>query len=144
MKKSLLALSIMALISAPAFATTTEDALRLVPGGKLLSEKPDEIKIQTPNGGVVEVEFNRNGKLDEASGNSVELDLFIPENGLLSLKDAVIALKKEGKIAVGDWSIDNNMISGWYYEFEGFESGKKMDYTLDAKTGKLVNAEIDD
>lgn len=144
MKKSFLGLSLLTLLSANAFATISEEALKFVPGGKVLSEKVDEVKIQVPNGGVVEVEFDRSGKLDEASGDSVDNDIFVPSNGILSLKEAVAALKKEGKVAVGDWSIDNSMIKGWYYKFEGFEQGKKMDYTLDAKTGKLLDAKLDD
>lgn len=143
MKKSLFAVSLLSLITNNAFATISDDALKYVPGGKVLSQKADEVKVQSPNGSVVEVEF-KSGKFDEASGNAVDQDIFVPETGMLSLKDAVAALKKEGKVAVGEWSIDNNIIKGWHYEFEGFEQGKKMDYVVDAKTGKLLNAEIDD
>ena len=143
MKKSLFAFTIVSLLSTQAFATITDDALKYVPGGKIVAQKIDEVKVQTPNGTVVEVEFT-SGKLDEASGNAVDQDIFVPEDGMMSLKDAVAALKKEGKVAVGEWSIDNNLIKGWHYEFEGFEQGKKMDYEVDAKTGKLLSAEIDD
>lgn len=145
MKTSILIFSLFMTLSTTAFASAiTDEALRYVPGGKVLSEQIDEVKVQTPMGGVIEVEFNRSGKFDEASGDSVEQDVFAPENGLLSLKDALAALKNAGKTAVGEWSIDHSLLAGWYYKFEGFEAGKKMDYTLDAKTGKLVKTEIDD
>ena len=145
MKKSFLfCLSSSLLLSTTAFAAISDDALKLVPGSKVLTQKADEVKVQAPNGGVIEVEFDRSGKLDEASGKLVDSDILVPENGMLTLKDAVAALKKEGKTAVGEWSLDNNLISGWRYEFEGFEQGKKMDYKLDAKTGKLLEAKIDD
>lgn len=145
MNKSLLSLSLLLVLSSPAMASALSDeALSYIPGGKVVAEKKDEVKVQGPNGSIIEVEFNRSGKFDEASGDSVDQDVFVPGNGILSLKEAVTALKKEGKSAVGEWSIDNSMIRGWYYEFEGFEAGNKMDYTLDAKTGKLLSVEIDD
>lgn len=145
MNKSLLSLSLLLVLSSTAMASAISDeALKYIPGGKVVSEKADEVKVQGPNGTIIEIEFNRSGKFDEASGDSVEQDVFVPGNDILSLKEAVAALKKEGKSAVGEWSIDNSMIRGWYYEFEGFEEGKKMDYTIDGKSGKLLSVEIDD
>ena len=144
MKKSLLAiLTITTLTTSGAFAGMAEDALKLVPGGKVVAEKAEEVKVQVPNGGIVEVEFQA-GKFEEASGDSVEHDIFIPGQGLLSLKDAVEAMKKAGKTPVGEWSLDNSFLKGWHYEFEGHENGKKMDYIVDAKSGKLLDAKVDD
>ena len=144
MRKNFLGLlSVAVLLNGNVFAGIASDAVKYVPGGKVVQEKAEEVKIQTPAGTIVEVEFDRAGKFEEASGDSVENDVFVPGEGLLSLKDAVDSLKKAGKTPVGDWSLDSSLIRGWHYEFEGFENGKKMDYVLDAKTGKLISSEID-
>lgn len=118
-------------------ATMQEKVQKYVPQGKIIQEKNDEVKVQTPNGTIVEIEFKRNGNLEEASGDNVEKDVFIPGEGLLSLKDAHAAMTKAGKTAQGDWSLDDSMLKGWHYEFEGVENGKNMEYTVDAKTGKI-------
>lgn len=144
MKKLLGITSLVLVISGSAFAKISDDALKFVPGGKIVQEKAEEVKVQTPAGSVVEVEFDRGGKFEEASGDSVDNDIFVPGNGILSLKDAVAALKKDGKSPVGEWSLDDSVLKGWHYEFEGFENGKKMDYVVDAKTGKLTDSKADD
>jgi uncharacterized membrane protein YkoI len=140
-----LALGFLVFTSATSIAATMqENALKYVPGGKIIQEKKNEIKVQTPDGSIVEVEFKRNGNLEEASGDTVEKDIFVPGEGLLSLKDAYAAMTKAGKKPVGDWSLDESMIKGWHYEFEGVENGKNMDYVVDAKTGKIVDSKVDD
>ena len=140
-----LALGLCFLTSAGAMAATmSEKALKYVPGGKVIQEKKDEVKVQTPNGSIVEIEFKRNGDLEEASGDTVDKDIFVPGEGLLSLKDAYAAMTKAGKAPVGDWSLDKSMMKGWHYEFEGAENGKNMDYVVDAKTGKIVDSQEDD
>jgi uncharacterized membrane protein YkoI len=139
-----LALSFIVLSSTGAMAATMqENALKYVPGGKIVQEKKNEIKVQTPNGTIVEIEFKRNGNLEEASGDTVDKDIFVPGEGLLSLKDAYAAMTKAGKQPVGDWSLDDSMLKGWHYEFEGLEDGKNMDYVVDAKTGKILESKVD-
>jgi uncharacterized membrane protein YkoI len=135
----------LALISLPAFAATdfTKAALKLVPGGSVQAVKKDEVIVKTPAGTFVEIEFNRDGTLDEASGDMAQKDVFVPGNGLLSLADAVAAMKKEGKEVSGEWNLDKDFMREWEYEFEGMENGKSMEYTMNAKTGKLIKSEFD-
>lgn len=125
-------------------ATQGESALKMVPGGKVLQEKEKEVRIQTTNGSIVELEFKRNGDFEEASGHAVDKDNFVPGQNLMSLKDAVASVKKTGKTPVGNWSLEESMMKGWHYEFEGMENGKSMDYVVDAKTGKLKESRVDD
>lgn len=130
--------------SFPIFASEHSDAaLKMIPGGKVLQEKTREVVVLTPNQTTIEVEFKKNGKFEEASGNNLDKDIFVPEKGLMSLQEAVALLKKEGKAPVGEWSFEESLFGNFYYEFEGFEAGKKMEYHVDAKTGKIT-AEIDD
>lgn len=126
----------------PLLAAVSQDqALKYVPGAKVLRDDGYEFKLQTPKGTVVEVELNRDGSLDEASGKSIAAgDVFIPGEGRISLADALSALKKEGKVPRGEWSFEKSMLKGWVYEVEGMEDGKEMEYKIDAKTGKLVKA----
>jgi uncharacterized membrane protein YkoI len=81
--------------------------------------------------------------LDEASGKMAKKDAFIPGNGLISLEEAVMAMQKEGKTVEGEWSLDKDFLRDWEYEFEGIEDGKHYEYTLNAKTGKLIKSEAD-
>lgn len=143
MKKKILALLTITMISGGAFAKISDDALKFVPGGKIIQEKKDEVKVETPAGSVVEVEFDRKGKFEEASGDSIMNDLFVPGDGLMALKDAVAMTQKQGKTLTGEWSLDKSMMKGWYYKFEGSENGKKMDYLVDAKTGKILESKVD-
>lgn len=142
--KSLLVPALI-LLSLPAMASKlTDQALKYVPGAEVLEEKGDEVKLKTASGTVVEVEFDRSGKLDEASGKSVEKDVFVPGDSLISLADASKALTKEGKKPVGEWSLDDSLVRGWHFEFEGYENGKKFEYLVDAKSGKLLKSKADD
>ena len=119
-------------------------ALKFVPGGEIVQEKLREVKVKTPKGTIVEIEFNGDGSFEEASGDNLEKDIFVPETGLVTLENAVESLKKEGKSPVGDWELDHSFLSGWGYKFEGYENGQKFDYYVDAKTGKLVKSKLDD
>lgn len=142
--KTILCLLIVISTSSAFAGSIKESALSYIPNGKVVQEKDKEVKVQTQNGTIVEVEFTMTGAFEEASGDSIEQDVFVPGDGLLSLADAVGALKKAGKTPSGDWSLDKSFVKGWHYEFEGYESGKKMDYVVDAKTGKLLESTIDD
>lgn len=118
-------------------------ALSFVPGGKVLQEKYDEVKIQTAKGSIIEVEFTRSGKFDEASGNNAAEDAFKAPNGLVSLETAVKGLKDAKKQPTAEWSLDSSIVKGWIYEFEGYENGQEMEYYVDAKTGKFLKASVD-
>lgn len=125
-------------------ADTTHLALKFVPGATVVQEKDKEIKLRTTAGTLVEIEFDAAGNFEEASGDNVERDIFIPDQKLLSLEVAASKLKSEGKSPVGEWSLEHIFLKGWHYEFEGYENGQKYNYVVDAKNGKLANKKLDD
>lgn len=147
MKTSISKLSSMALVLIVGLwslaATAAPNPLQYVPEGKLLEAEKNEYKIQTPDGSVVEIEFTRKGELSEASGDLVDKDVFVPGQGLLSLSQAVEAIKEQGKNPVGEWSLEYSMLRGWYYEFEEILNGQKMEYVVSAKDGKILKSKID-
>lgn len=125
-------------------ATLIESANKMVPESKLILQDGSELSLQTPKGTLVEVEFNNDGSIDEASGNSATHgDVFLPPGNLMNLNDAITALQKAGKSPTGDWTFEKSIIHGWVYEFEGSENGKMMEYLLDAKSGKLLKSRRD-
>lgn len=131
-------LTVLSLLSGVVLASHGEKALKYVPGGTVVSEKKDEFKIKTANGKIVEVELDRNGKLDEASGYSIE-DQFVPGGDLKPLNEVVAMLQKEGKNLTGEWSFDRSTTRGWYYEFDGQdEKGRDLEVKVDAKTGNII------
>lgn len=116
----------------------------IVPDGEIVQEKEREYKVRTKQGSIVEVEFERNGVFEEASGKSVEKDVLVPGEGLISLSAAVESLKKAGKVSSGDWSLEKSFIKGWVYEFEGFEQGREVEYLINAENGKFLETRVDD
>jgi len=51
-------------LSSQAFASeSSETALKMIPGGKVIQEKTREVMVLTPNQSTIEVEFKRNGKV---------------------------------------------------------------------------------
>ncbi len=123
--------------------TVPTNPLQFVPNGKLLQSEGKEYKIQTPEGSVVEVELNRKGELDEASGDLAEKDVFVPGQGLLALDQALNAVKEQGKSPSGEWSLEYSMIRGWYYEFNEKLNGQEIEYLVSAKDGKILKEKID-
>ena len=87
-----LSLFIFTLTPVGASADISKNALEYVPNGTLVSHDDDEVKIKTPSGTIIEVEFNKEGTLREASGNSVSKDIFVPGNKLLTLEAAAQAM----------------------------------------------------
>ncbi|GEM_PF-1627388 len=131
--------------SLPAYAKKVSEAqmkeslTKLVPESKVVKKDGDEYEVMTPKNTIVEVEFNRDGSVDEASGDAAAVgDAFVPGNGMISLAEAIESLKKSGKTAAGDWSYKKSFTNGWVYEFEGLENGKDMEYQVSAKDGSLV------
>lgn len=118
-------------------------ALKYVPGGEIVVEKKDEVKVKTPKGGIVEVEFKRNGDFEEASGKNASQDVFQPPFDLVPLSKAVKGLKDAKKEASGEWSLDSSYSKGWHYEFEAYEDGKEVEYLVDAKNGKFLKSKVD-
>lgn len=131
--------------SFPAYAKKVSEAqlkeslTKLVPESKVVKKDGDEYEVMTPKNTVVEVEFNRDGSVDEASGDSaMGGDVFVPGNGMIALGAAVESLKKSGKTGTGDWEYKKSFRNGWVYEFEGRENDKDMEYQISAKDGSLV------
>lgn len=120
-----------------------KEAIKYVPAGTLEVAERDEAKVRTAQGTIVEIELNRDGSLDEASGELAQKDTLTPGQGLLSLTEAVAAMKKHGKNVEGEWSLDKDFLRDWEYEFEGMENGKEHEYSLNDKTGKLIESKPD-
>lgn len=118
-------------------------ALQYVPNGKIVEEKSDELKVQTATGSVIELDFDSSGALEEASGNVVDSDTMVPPQGLISLATAAESARKAGKNLSGKWKLNKSVLTDWRYEFDGFENGKEMEYTVDARTGKYLTAKAD-
>lgn len=118
--------------------------LKYVPEGKIVKSQAKEVKILTPAQTIVEVEFKMNGEFEEASGDDVTKDSFHPGQGLLSLQDAVKKATSEKRNFLGEWNLESNFFGGWAYEFEGYENNRKVEYVVDARTGKLLSQRDDD
>lgn len=116
----------------------------MVPDFQVLEKDGNEFDLLTKNKTVVEVEFANDLSVDEASGKAATAgDVFTPGGGLISLEEAVASLKKAGKSAKGEWSLEKSFTKGWIYEFEGEENGKRMEYSINAKNGSLVSSSRD-
>lgn len=143
--KKIISITLLGLISFGVTADTDfgKMATKLVPRGTVQQVDRDEVTVKTAAGTILEIEFNRDGSLDEASGDMATKDNFVPGNGLLELKDAVAALEKNGKKAEGEWSLDKDFMREWEYEFEGYENNQKYEYVINAKTGALLKSKRD-
>lgn len=143
--KTIITVLTLAILSSNAFSQDSSFKVEnYVPGGKVSQVKEKEVKVLTPNSTIVEIEFKASGEFEEASGDASTRDIFVPGQGLLSLSDAVASLAKAGKKADGEWSLEHSFLKGWVYEFNGIEGVKKMEYFVDAKTGKLLESRVDD
>lgn len=121
------------------------DAAKLVPEGKIVSQKADEIKVKTKSGTVVEIGVDMDGELEEASGGAAEKgDVFEPGEKLITLKAAVETLKKAGKTLQGEWIFEENEEGEWVYDIEGVEKKAAVDYIVNATNGKLMKTEVDE
>jgi uncharacterized membrane protein YkoI len=146
LRKYLGVLGLFFMISTIAVAAELNQAPEtLVPGGKILKTQKNEKEIQTPKGSIVEVEFSSSGVFEEASGDALTAgDVLVPGGDLLTLQAAQEAVVKAGKSPQGDWSLEKSFLHGWVYEFEGVEKGQKMDYFVDAHSGKILKEKKDD
>lgn len=136
---AVLGLSLPALAEKVSEGKMKESLTKLVPESKVVKQDGDEFEVSTAKQTIVEVEFNRDGTVEEASGDAaVAGDVFTPGNNMITLQQAVDSLKKAGKTPKGDWSYKKSFTNGWVYEFEGVENGKDMEYAVSAKDGKIV------
>lgn len=145
MKKILLSLLVISAFSAQgAFAQDlTQKALDYVENSTVFKVKKDEVEVLTANKTIVEIDFDRKGNLEEASGENVDLDNFNPKNGNLSLVEALNSIQALGETVHGEWSYEHEFQMGWYYEFNGIKNNVEYEFIIDAKTGKLLRSKID-
>lgn len=121
-----------------------EEAMKFVPGGSIVETKSDEVKIKSTKGGIVELEFKRNGELDEASGDMIESDSFVPGKEYLPLEKITAALKEQGYQLKGDWNYEKSLTKDWYYEVEAFQDNQEYELVVDAKTAKVMDKKRED
>ena len=108
-------------------------ALTMVPKGKLSDTFGRDFKIKTASGTKVEIEFRRNGKLEEAKGHNLNRgDEFEPGDGLLSLATVAQKLTGQGIKPEGHWLLEEDAELGWIYEV-----GNTI---INAKSGKIIKA----
>jgi hypothetical protein len=104
-------------------------ALSMVPRGRVIEVHGREFLVKTASGSKVNIEFHRNGSLQEASGKNLNQgDDLEPGDGLISLSTAARGVKMASPR--GYWTLENDQVLGWIYEFDlGI---------VDARTGKLL------
>lgn len=107
-------------------------ALSMVPRGKLFETIGRDFVIKTPAGTKIDIEFTRDGRLEEAKGvNLNKGDELEPGDGLLSLSSVARVLQSAGIKPQGLWMLERDTEMGWIYEFEG--------KIVSAKTGKILS-----
>lgn len=136
---------ILSIASLSAFAQVkAEDALKYVPGGSVVQTKVDEVKIRTPKGSIVEIEFTRGGTFEEASGDMIESDVFVPVGDYLPLEKVAAIVKELGYTLKGDWSYEKKFMRDWRYEVDALQNNLEYEIIVDAKTGKVLEERLDD
>ncbi|WP_413584547.1 PepSY domain-containing protein [Bdellovibrio sp. HCB274] len=145
-----LLLSVLMFSSMSVHAAKTDDSkmreslTKIVPAGNIVKQDGHEYKLTTAKNTLMEVEFNRDGTIDEASGDAAGAgDVLVPGEGRKTLEEVIKSLSVAGKKASGDWSFKKSYMHGWVYEVEGFEEGKKMEYLVSAKDGSLIKEKKD-
>jgi hypothetical protein len=123
---------VVMLFSHAAFSLTPDLAISMVPRGKLENQTGRDFVIKTVAGTKIGIEFERNGKFEEANGNNLNKgDELEPGDGLISLSSAAQTLVTKGISPQGHWVLDKDDKLGWVYEFENT--------LVDARTGKVIN-----
>jgi hypothetical protein len=110
-----------------------EVALTMVPKGKLAETIGRDFKVRTVSGTKIEIEFRRNGLLEEAKGQNLNRgDVFEPGDGLLSLATIAQKISQTGIKPDGQWLLEQDEDHGWIYEI-----GNTI---IDAKSGKVIKS----
>lgn len=114
-----------------------------VPGGTRLAAHGDDLHFKTPAGTVVEIELDRAGNPDEASGDAlISGDLLTPGEGRLDLAAIAARSKALGLAPTGDWSLE--LEHGlWVYEIEGLMGDARWSVELDATSGEELRRKRD-
>lgn len=113
-------------------AVTESQALSMVPRGKLDLQQGRDFTIKSLAGTKIRIEFRRNGKFEEASGDNLNKgDELEPGEGLISLGTAAQYIQEKGIKPEGHWSLEQDPKLGWIYEVN-------HKHIIDAKTGKSL------
>lgn len=92
-------------------------AKSMVPRGKIIEELGRDFIVRTKAGTNVKIEFDLDGKFQEASGKNLNQgDELEPGEGLISLSSAAQALQKTGISPEGYWLLEKDPKMGWIYE----------------------------
>lgn len=124
--------TLVMLFSHSAFSLTPDVAISMVPRGKLMDQSGRDFIIKTGAGTKIGIEFERNGKFQEAKGHNLNRgDELEPGDGLISLSTAAQSLVKKGIVPQGHWVLDHDANHGWVYEFENT--------LVNAKSGEVIS-----
>ncbi len=103
-----------------AYAGSPDVAISMVPRGKVVDTIGRDYRVRTIAGTKIELEFKRNGILEEAKGMNLNKgDDLEPGYGLISLSSAAQILQSMGKKPQGLWLLEKDEKMGWIYEFQG-------------------------
>jgi hypothetical protein len=116
-------------------------ALSMIPKGKLIARIAREYIIKTEAGTKIKLEFERNGKFEEASGLNLNRgDEFEPGMGLISLGTAARSLAGTGHDVKGDWNLEKDSTHGWVYEMAGETEGEVIFHLVNATSGQFIGS----
>jgi hypothetical protein len=116
-------------------------ALSMIPKGKLIARIAREYIIKTEAGTKIKLEFERNGKFEEASGLNLNRgDEFEPGMGLISLGTAARSLAGTGHDVKGDWNLEKDSTHGWVYEMAGETDGEVIFHLVNATSGQFIGS----
>jgi hypothetical protein len=132
---------LLSLLLSSAFASPL--VKELVPQGKIVSESPESIKVETVGKTQIELVFDDKGVLEEAYGKAAgKGDNFVPGQKMLPLDE--IIKKLTGKTIQGEWIFEQNANGDWVYDIEGRENDKDVDYIINAETGAVKEVILDE
>lgn len=105
-------------LTCSSFSGTPETASSMVPRGKVIETIGRDYKVKTRAGTKIDIEFRRDGRLEEARGlNLNKGDELEPGEGLISLSTAAQKLHLLGNKVEGFWVLEQDEEMGWIYEF---------------------------
>lgn len=142
--KMLTALMTVCLLTSMANSSSPEKpdsiALSMIPHGKIIDKLFREYTVKTKAGTKIKLEFERDGKFQEAFGlNLNHGDDFEPGQNLKSLSSVAQAISKLGHQVRGPWKLEKDSQLGWVYELSGESNGAPLSFLVEASTGKLVS-----
>ena len=133
---------ILVLVLIPLFGIgkATEEIVKgMVPHGVVAQKTGDDYVVKTKSGTKVMIEFDRSGKLDEASGLNLDRgDIFEPGDGLMTLGSVAQMIKKMTPFTPSLWKLEKDSQIGWFYELTSVTEDEPVSFLINAKTAKLI------